>query len=432
MQHHDHDGEPWMKSKVIVPILFSCLRKLAWCATTPTPTPSPPSSSTHRRNFRSNPYDILHVDPTKCTQKEIQRQYRKLCLKHHPDKKKNRFNMDDDDEEEETTDEEDFEFKEVQHAYSLIGTEEDRRNYDLLQKYNNNLRASRTNNRDTFSRGSTTTTTTTNMNGWETRRENMMFGPSTIYFTFGDGLSFRFTNRRHLPSFYQHQQHQQGVRHPFDSDVVSRESNKRPHYIQRITIPLEVLYNGGQTVHLKLETSLVDRYRAAYNGGIFIPVLVQSSLTVLATWVRSQKINWLLSLFLFVSMIHINIPAPPTKVTFKTTIRKGWKGGTKIKYHTDEADITFILREGNHSTYTRVGNDLHTQVKVSTRQLSRGCTLTFPPIRESDSPIQLKLRRNEFDDGDTIRIKSCGWPIGSGKKNEFGDLLVKICCISRR
>ena len=97
------------------------------------------SSSTPNNNqFRSNPYEVLHLDP-QCDQKDIQRSYRKLCLEHHPDKKRsdvgNSVNTDakvgndgglDDD----------FEFKEVQHAYSLIGTEEDRRNYDLKRKFN--------------------------------------------------------------------------------------------------------------------------------------------------------------------------------------------------------------------------------------------------------------------------------------------------------
>jgi len=418
-----------MKSGILVPIiliflLFSSALKLAWCGSTPTSPSSSSSAGTHhhrrrRRAFRSDPYEILHVDPTICTQKEIQRQYRKLCLKYHPDKKKNERKIDDDDA---TRDEEDFEFKEVQHAYSLIGTEEDRRNYDLLKKYNSfhSLSSKTTHHDDYFPRDPTTSNY-----GWEMRQENRMFGPSTIYFTFGDRVSFRFTNSgRRPPNFHQYWQ---GMQQPFDNGEVSHENNKRPHYIQRVEVPLDVLYAGGRDIHLTLKTSIVERYKAAYNGGILLPVLLQSSLMVLTTWLRSQNINWVLSLSLFVFMIHVNIPAPPTKVAYKTTINKGWKGGTKIKYKTDAADITFILQEGNHGTYTRVGSDLHTRVEVSKRQLRKGCTLSFPPIHEAHAPIQLKLKPNEVDIGDTVTIKSRGWPIGGGDKDEYGDLQVKIC-----
>lgn len=401
---------------------FSSLN-VAWCGI-PSSAPTPNSSHhRRRRTFRSDPYDILHVDPTGCTQKEIQRQYRKLCLKLHPDKKKNRINIHDEGDVNDEDEEHDFEFKEVQHAYSLIGTEEDRINYDLLKKYNS--LSSTTSSHDASFRYPTTT----NMNGWEMRQENIRFGgPSTIYFTFGDGLSFRFTNGRHsVPNFYPHRHHRQGMHHPYDSGEIRPESNQRPHYMQRIDIPLDVLYNGRRDVILTLKTSIIDRYRAAYYGGILFPILSQSSLTVFATWFRSQKINWLLSIVLFVSIIHVNIPAPPTKVTYKTTIKKGWKGGTKIKYTDGAADITFILQEVNHTAYTRVGNDLHSQVTVSSRQLRKGCTLTLPPMCESDPPIQIKLHPNEVKDGDIVTINSRGWPIGGGQKDEYGDLHVKIC-----
>lgn len=416
-----------MKSGILVPIiflLFSSALKLAWCGSTPTSPSSSSSAGTHhhrrRRTFRSDPYEILHVDPTKCAQKEIQRQYRKLCLKYHPDKKSNERKIDDDDDA--TSDEDDFEFKEVQHAYSLIGTEEDRRNYDLLKKYNSfHPLSSKTPQHEAFSRYPTS-----DKYGWEMRQDNRMFGRSTIYFTFGDGVSFRFTNNgRYPPNFHQYPQYRQGMQQSFDNGEVSQENNRRPHYIQRVEVPLDVLYAGGRDIHLTLKTSIVERYKAAYNGGILLPVLLQSFLTIMATWLRSQSINWLLSLSLFVFMIYVNIPAPPTKVAYKTTINKGWKGGTKIKYKTDAADITFILQEGNHGTYTRVGNDLHTRVEVSKRQLRKGCTLTFPPMHESDEPIQLKLKPNEVDIGDTVTIKSRGWPIVD--KDEYGDLQVKIC-----
>ena len=88
-----------------------------------------PSSPGGSAQFRANPYDVLSV-ASDCSQKEIQRQYRKLCLEHHPDKKRSG-----DGNASSGNGEDDFHFKEIQHAYSQIGSEEDRRNYDLMRQF---------------------------------------------------------------------------------------------------------------------------------------------------------------------------------------------------------------------------------------------------------------------------------------------------------
>ena len=382
------------------------------------------SSSNNSKQFRSNPYDILGVDATLCTEKDIQRQYRKLCLKHHPDKKRNDDNISS--ASVKGVDDDDFEFKEIQHAYSLIGTKEDRRKYDLMRKFN--LHSP---NHDAFS--SYATRNTSNRFGQHQQHEDMnnMFGHSSnIYFTFG-GRNFVFqtgggTNRHHpynyMPfsstNFYRRRHQRYG----------EMSSENKPHYIQKISVPLDVLYAGGETVDLTLKTSILNRYVAAFRGGVLKPVLMQSALTVVLTWLRSQKINWFLSLFLFISLTHIHLPNPPTKVVYTTSIKKGWKGGTKVNYNTSDANVTFIIQESsNNTSYSRVGNDLHTRVDVSKRQLRRGCTLTIPPLCSSDGPIKLKLKRNQVRDGETVTIKSRGWPI-TGHINSYGDLKVKICC----
>jgi len=402
---------------LIVPLLLLLgILQLALC--------SPASTPNSSQQFRSDPYEVLRVDP-QCTQKEIQRCYRSLCLKHHPDKKRN------DDycntvgsEAKEGGSDDDFEFKEVQHAYSLIGTEEGRRNYDLRRKFN--LQSSTTtNNHDAFSRYAA--------NNRFGERAGMS-GPSEIYFTFG-GKSFKFSSSgsgRH--DVFQRRRGYADNNPFFGASPYRREQRfremsqqGRPRYIQKVSIPLEVLYSGGENVELKLKTSIFQRYRAAYNGGLLQPALMQGVITVLLTWLRSQKVNWFLSFFLFVSMVHVHIPPPPEKVLYSTNIREGWKGGTKVKYESANADIAFILQEGSHDTFTRVGNDLHTQVEVSAKQLRRGCTLTINPLCDSEKPIKLKLRRKEVKNGQIVTLKSRGWPKGS-KEGECGDLQVKICC----
>jgi len=208
-----------------------------------------------------------------------------------------------------------------------------------------------------------------------------------------------------------------------------------PYYIQKVSIPLHVLYSGRENVELKLKTSTFERYKAAFHGGVLKPALMQASVTVLMTWLRTQKVNWFLSLFLFVSMVHVHIPPPPEKVIYSTNIRRGWKGGTKIKYKSSassnaEGDVVFVLQEGDHDTFARVGNDLHARVQVSARQLRKGCTVTIDPLCESEEPIKLRLGPKEAKDGQVITVKSRGWPIigGSNEEEEFGDLRVEICC----
>jgi len=223
---------------------------LALCASASTPSGS--------QQFRSNPYKVLRVDP-QCSQKEIQRSYRALCLKHHPDKKRNDGNcnaVDGGATEAEVgrSGDDDFEFKEVQHAYSLIGTEEDRRNYDLMRKFN--LRSSsNASNHDIFSRYAS------NNRG---RERSDVFCPSTIYFTFGDGV-FKFSSGRH--GMFQRRRGYASYNNPFGGassygnhhrfGEMSQQS--RPRYVQKVSIPLDVLYSGKENVELKLRTSIFER-----------------------------------------------------------------------------------------------------------------------------------------------------------------------------
>eukprot|EP00581_Thalassiosira_minuscula_P015949 CAMPEP_0183719882 /NCGR_PEP_ID=MMETSP0737-20130205/12646_1 /TAXON_ID=385413 /ORGANISM="Thalassiosira miniscula, Strain CCMP1093" /LENGTH=363 /DNA_ID=CAMNT_0025949645 /DNA_START=335 /DNA_END=1427 /DNA_ORIENTATION=- len=348
----------------------------------------------------------------------------KLCLEFHPDKKRNNeySNADESDgaEGKNSVVDEDFEFKEIQHAYSLIGTNEDRRNYDLRRKFNLGSSTKTRNYYDAFSRYHSSNDQFGGRNS---------FGPSAVYFTFGDGLSFKFSSGGNgvFQQFQKRYTHNDPFvnANPFGRHQRFGEMNQndRPRYIQKVSIPLEVLYSGGM-IEFNMKTSIVDRWKAAHNGGLIKPALMRASVVVLLTWLRSQKVNWFLSLFLFASMVHAYIPLPPKKTTYSTNIKSGWKGGTKIKYKSNDADVTFILQESSHDTYTRVGNDLHTQVEVSAKQLRRGCTLTINPLCESEEPITLELRP-KLKNGQMITIKSHGWPKSS---KERGDLLVKICC----
>ncbi len=333
-------------------------------------------------------------------------------------------------------DEEDFAFKEIQHAYSLIGTEENRKNYErkryLDSVYNRGVRT------DDYQRAGS------RYYGRDLHGDLFpfatMFGtrpPSGAFFSFGrNGMSFQFSNNYYGKKYYNNPFFRsdgdffRDMRSP--NNPLGPPEVKLPHYIQKIAIPLEVLYAGEENFQVPLKTSLFYQYKAAWEGGVLAPILVQGAIAIIFTWMRSQNVNWILSLFLFGVMVHANIPPPPEKALYMLNIKKGWKHGTKIEYHAatntenhgSRADVTFIIQEGNHERYTRVGNDLHVNVRVKAKRLKKGCNVAIPPLCKKSDPIELRLRPGEIHhDGQAITVKGQGWPHGD---NEYGDLIVKV------
>eukprot|EP00956_Cyclotella_meneghiniana_P023121 scaffold44546_cov46-Cyclotella_meneghiniana.AAC.5 len=393
------------------------------------------SNSSPSSNFRSNPYTVLGVS-TAATEKEIQRQYRKLCLRYHPDKNRNENNSNDNNNDgttettstsersESSAEQNDFAFKEVQHAYSLIGTPEDRRRYDQLSRFN----AYNTRSSSEFMTNANRFSSNSNY----ASDDNDIFGPS-FYFKFGNGPSFRVYNNQRFQRRYYYARPFQNNYYPHSTSqsyaTRTASSTKRSHYVQKVTVPLEELYSGGK-FDFTLSSSILDRYKAAYRGGFLLPLISQAGLTVVMTWLRTQKVNWILSLFIFAIIVQANLPPLPMKRLFPTTIQRGWKGGTKIKYKTDEpgcvSDVTFIVQEGSHDLYKRVGNDLHATVCVHANKLKRrSCTIYLDSLSSLENPIKVKLRRGDVTrDNQVIVVKGRGWPISN--TNTYGDLHLKV------
>ena len=371
----------------------------------------------NKNEFRSNPYEILGVSST-ATQKEIQRQYRSLCLQHHPDKKSKNQSLDDDDTND--CDDDDHAFKEVQHAYSLIGDEESRRNHDLKRKYEQLYSNNGNTQSHSFMSGNNVPFPS-NVFG----QSNAFRSSSTVYFTFGKdgGVSFRFSDGRGGRFGSRASSESDNF---FDSGTVKQHAS-RPHYVQKVSIPLDVLYKGEKGVEMNLKTTRLERYKALYKGGVLVPIIVQAVFTVAMTWLRSQKVNWFLSVFLFGIIIQSNMPPPPHKTKYTTNISPGWKGGTKLTFKTTTEDVTFIIDEGKHKRYTRYGNDLYTDVYVSRKQLRKGCTLKLEPLCDSESPIKIKIAPRKIkEDGEIINVTGRGWPKANCARNSQGDLKVKV------
>lgn len=65
-----------------------------------------------------NYYEILGIDNHKCSQEEIKKNYRKMCLKYHPDKNNGEKEYEE-------------KFKLVKEAYDILSNEETRKIYDI-------------------------------------------------------------------------------------------------------------------------------------------------------------------------------------------------------------------------------------------------------------------------------------------------------------
>ena len=110
-------------------------------------------------------------------------------------------------------------------------------------------------------------------------------------------------------------------------------------------------------------------------------------------------------------------------------VKPGWKAGTKVTFPEEgnhhpgriPADVVFIIKERQHKTFKREGNDLFYTADVSLRTALCGGHVIVPTI--SGKNIQLPF--GQATPNSTHRIPSEGMPI-SKSPGQKGDLLVKF------
>jgi DnaJ-class molecular chaperone len=126
-------------------------------------------------------------------------------------------------------------------------------------------------------------------------------------------------------------------------------------------------------------------------------------------------------------VFHHFLPETDQK-DFAANLQAGYKGGTKLKFQDKSgAEVIFVLAEGKHPGYKRVGNNLHVTVSVSSRQARTGCQLNVESLSNDAIPVNVPA---ETKAGDEITVKGEGWPIRrTGRK---GDLIVHVVIRSRR
>ncbi len=343
-------------------------------------------------NAEKSPYQVLGV--TRDTaQKEIQKSYKSLCLKFHPDKNvhkplKERRRCED-------------KFKEIQHAYSQIVDEKSRRMYDLQQAY-------------AFRRPSTSGRSNNSWPSGEHTASDAFFrafsnsGPSFFFATRPDGR----------PTF--------GIRRPFPSNPaeygVHTNLSFKSIYKQTVKVPLEQLYTGAE-----LEFQLIDnvwtRWRAAIRGKIIYLSLYQGLLYSMPM-IRTSKI---LAVIVGLFISHATLPKPDPLQTYSSTLPRGVKGnGTRIRFQQNsngQPEIIFEIQEAAHNRYTRVENDLHTHIRITKREAEKGCTKEIPSLDPRQDPLTIDIPPHTVN-GASVRIRGKGWP--TRNSDIHGDLLVKV------
>lgn len=365
-----------------------------------------------------NPYEALGVSQL-ASHDEIKKRYRRLCLEFHPDK-----NVGSSEEEKKRCENA---FKSVQEAYSIIGDKESRRQYDSSALYPS--MSSQYQGDTTYgSRRSTSSTTS---------REDLDEYLHRYFNSRSNPYSNNYPRRRR--SFYvngidvSHLFNPNGsgsgkFNHGRDSSYFPNQDMEQldEHYpksifVEKVTVPLQELYSGISRRELVLRNGLLQRYKAAFRGGIAKNVAVQG---LLASAPLLLRVSWPVSLLSFLITFHLSLPQP-TKRFYFTNIRRGWKEGTKLKFNVEpKVDVVFIIKEGSHHRYTRDGDDLKTSITIERSKAKRGCNLLIDPLGEHELPVMVKLSPGQVVfDRQVVVCKGRGWPKKSGG---CGDLHISV------
>jgi curved DNA-binding protein CbpA len=242
-----------------------------------------------------DPYKTLGVS-RHSSQKDIQKRYRELCLKYHPDKNVQKS----------TKEREKFEgyFKQVQQAYDMIGSAESRQQQSYQQRHGGSTASSQGQRSSPF--------------GSDPLSEAVFRAFATgdrSFFTRGMG---GMGGSGGGPSF--------GIRTPFPSrgtqpPMMPTNLNLKSIYIQKVEIDLETLYKGVTSFRFELRDNLWTRYRAAIRGK-FIVLSIYQGMMYSFPVLRASK---LLAAMIGLCIVHVTLPRPDPQASYAATLKKGTK-----------------------------------------------------------------------------------------------------------
>ncbi|XP_075958904.1 dnaJ homolog subfamily B member 5 isoform X2 [Anarhichas minor] len=111
-------------------------------------------------------------------------------------------------------------------------------------------------------------------------------------------------------------------------------------------------------------------------------------------------------------------------------VKKGWKAGTKITFpregdetpNTTPADITFILRDKEHTQYKRDGSNIVFTAKITLKEALCGCTVNVPTLDNRMMPLPCS---DVIKPGAVRRLRGEGLPLPKSP-SQRGDLVVEF------
>uniref|UniRef100_A0A3P8U0T7 Zgc:122979 n=1 Tax=Amphiprion percula TaxID=161767 RepID=A0A3P8U0T7_AMPPE len=111
-------------------------------------------------------------------------------------------------------------------------------------------------------------------------------------------------------------------------------------------------------------------------------------------------------------------------------VKKGWKSGTKITFpregdetpNNTPADITFILRDKEHTQYKRDGSNIVYTAKITLKEALCGCTVNVPTLDNRMMPLPCS---DVIKPGAVRRLRGEGLPLPKSP-SQRGDLVVEF------
>lgn len=318
-------------------------------------------------------YQILGVQRS-ASNDEIKKAYRKMALKYHPDKNKdkNAEEM----------------FKDVAEAYEVLSDKEKREIYDRFGEQGLKGHFADASSNEGFSRPSGFKAYTFHGDPFQTFSQ--VFGTGSPFADlFGSAGGAGSPNGHHFGMF----NNMDGFAGDQDSNPFMSFTNgfdqghhgmkQDPPIQKELYLSLEELYTGC-TKRMKINRKVINS---------------------MGMESREEKV------------LEINV-------------KRGWKEGTKITFPNEgdcypnriPADIIFIVKEKPHDTWKRNNNDLHYTVSVSLKEALLGTTVYAPTITgDLKNVIVTDVIKPDY----SHTIHGEGMPLPKSP-NRRGDLIIKF------
>lgn len=315
----------------------------------------------HKAAAASDFYKTLGVQKDSSAA-EIKKAYRKLALKHHPDKGGT-----------------ESKFKEISEAYETLSDKEKRKLYDQYGQAGLDPRFA----------------------------QQGAGGPQSDFFTYFH------------PQQQQGGQPQQGgMPSGFAFEQFSSSfGNFGSSSMSMGDILREMMGQGGTSARTRFnpgQSGFKERQQAGSQKQKFYVRPAPCSLEDLATGATKK----------FKVSHPVSVNGQIDSKIYEVSLKRGWKAGTKIKFPPKDGfpGIIFVVEEKEHPFMDRVGDDLVYRCKVTSKQAATGVKISIP--LPDGEVLTVKAHKDELpiQEGQILTVPGKGMPIKGGPKR--GDLLI--------